>query len=71
MLELVMRHFIVGPLSGEEVNPVQAVGESLAAVEEDRRRVLRFGFGGLWLFGLFSHHRRHLCHFIFSKPHFQ
>jgi hypothetical protein len=51
-----MRHFYLGLLSSEEIDPVQPVGFSLAAVEEGRG-VLRFGLGRLWalrLFGLFS-----------------
>jgi hypothetical protein len=31
-----MRHFMLGLLSSEEVNPVQLVGDVFAAVEEGR-----------------------------------
>jgi hypothetical protein len=58
--ELVIRHFMAGLSSSEEINHVQLVGPSFAAVEEDRG-VLRFEecLGGLWrLFGFFSRLRR-------------
>jgi hypothetical protein len=41
-LELVMKHFMVGLFSSEEVNPVKLVLDVSAGVEEGRG-VLRFG----------------------------
>jgi hypothetical protein len=56
-LELVIRHLMLGRLSSEEINYVQLVYASFAAVEEGRDvGVLRFveRLGGLWLMRLFG-----------------
>jgi hypothetical protein len=54
ILKLVMRHFMVGLFSSEEIDPEQMVVVPYAAVEEGRG-VLRLGLSGLWrLFGHFS-----------------